>query len=165
MKLPGWPDPAEGKADLEVLAHAELSSTTASRKAAGVRRPWLPVPESWGGQMTSITSMPAAAAWAGRAREPGQIGSLADKLQVPQPELPCVRRRRISQLISDGARHRVTLVCAPPGAGKTAACAAWARDSPAAGRIVWVTVGPEDGRERFWAYVCAGLRQAAAAFD
>jgi LuxR family maltose regulon positive regulatory protein len=130
---------------------------TASRKARvpdvrGCRGP------SPGGQMTSITSMPAA--WASRAGEPGQIGSLADKLQVPQPGLPCARRRRISQLISDGARHRVTLICAPPGAGKTAACASWARDSPAAGRIVWVTVGPEDGREWFWAYVCAGLRQA-----
>jgi LuxR family transcriptional regulator, maltose regulon positive regulatory protein len=110
--------------------------------------------------MTSMTSTQISAAQPGSGQEPSPPGSLAAKLQVPQPDSRFVCRRRVIALIDDAARHRVTLVCAPPRAGKTVACASWARDSQTAARIVWVTAGPEDAREWFWAYVCAGLRQA-----
>jgi LuxR family maltose regulon positive regulatory protein len=110
--------------------------------------------------MTITTSEQAAAPRRGNGREPSRPRSLEDKLHIPHPASPTVRRRRITELISDAARHRVTLVCAPSGSGKTVACASWASDRRAAERIAWVTLGAEDGREWFWAYVCAGLRQA-----
>src|SRR5712692_5558855 len=108
--------------------------------------------------MTSITSMPAVRQ--GSGPEMSRPRSLEDKLHIPDPSFPFVRRRRVTQLISEASRHRVTLVCAPPGSGKTVACAAWAGDRRDTERIIWVTVGADDGREWFWAYVCAGLRRA-----
>src|ERR1700730_2279954 len=103
--------------------------------------------------MTSTTSMPATAR-RGSGPRPSRPWSLDDKLHIPQPGFPVVRRRRVTELISDASRHRVTLVCAPPGSGKTVACAAWADDRRAAERIVWITAGAEDGREWFWACIC-----------
>jgi hypothetical protein len=46
---------------------------------------------------------------------------LEDKLQVPQPHFPVLRRRRITGLLDQAARNRVTLVSGPAGAGKTGA--------------------------------------------
>jgi LuxR family transcriptional regulator, maltose regulon positive regulatory protein len=51
----------------------------------------------------------------------------ADQARIPQPSVPLVPRSRITDLIGQAAaRHRVTLVCGPSGAGKTIACAQWA---------------------------------------
>jgi LuxR family transcriptional regulator, maltose regulon positive regulatory protein len=110
--------------------------------------------------MTSITSMPAPALRQGSWPETSRPRSVEDKLHIPDPGFPVVRRRRVTDLISAASRHRVTLVCAPPGSGKTVACASWAGDRRDAERIVWVSLGADDGREWFWAYVCAGLRRA-----
>jgi LuxR family transcriptional regulator, maltose regulon positive regulatory protein len=113
--------------------------------------------------MTSIASELPAGLQRGSGREPGRPRFLDDKLAIPRPSFPILRRSRVTGLISDAAaRHRVTLICAPTGSGKTVACASWARDGdrPAAERIVWVTADGQDGREWFWAYLCAGMRRA-----
>src|SRR5262245_5196066 len=45
-----------------------------------------------------------------------------DKLAVPLPDVPLLPRPRVTALLQQAAAHRVTLVCAPGGAGKTVAC-------------------------------------------
>ena len=92
-------------------------------------------------------------------KPPGQSPPrfLEGKLQVPQAHFPVLRRRRITGLLDQAARNRVTLISGPAGAGKTVACAAWAAAPPQARRVVWLTLDAEDQQAWFWAYVCAGL--------
>jgi LuxR family maltose regulon positive regulatory protein len=82
---------------------------------------------------------------------------LEGKLQVPEPHFPVLRRRRITGLLDQATRNRVTLISGPAGAGKTVACATWAAAPPQARRVVWLTLDAEDQQAWFWAYVCAGL--------
>lgn len=86
---------------------------------------------------------------------------LEDKLRIPRLSLAVLRRRRVTELIEQAAAHRVTLVSGPAGAGKTVACASWAAATPAARRVAWLTVDPEDAEPaRFWAYARAALARA-----
>src|ERR1700689_5356087 len=80
------------------------------------------------------------------AAPPGQQQPrfLEDKLQVPQPHFPVLRRRRITGLLDQAARNRVTLISGPAGAGKTVACATWAAAPAQARRVVWLTLDAED---------------------
>jgi LuxR family maltose regulon positive regulatory protein len=87
---------------------------------------------------------------------------LEGKLQIPQPHFPVLRRRRITNLIDQATRNRVTLISGPAGAGKTVACATWAGASAQARRVVWLTVDGDDQHSWFWAYVCAGLARLRA---
>ena len=93
------------------------------------------------------------------ALQPGQQRPrfLEGKLQIPEPRFPVLRRRRISGLLDQATRNRVTLVSGPAGAGKTMACATWAAAPPQARRVVWLSLDAEDQQAWFWAYVCAGL--------
>lgn len=103
---------------------------------------------------------------ADRARGPlsgaGQPRFLQGRLQIPQPHFPVLRRRRITNLIDQATRNRVTLISGPAGAGKTVACATWAGASAQARRVVWLTVDGDDQHSWFWAYVCAGLARLRA---
>jgi LuxR family transcriptional regulator, maltose regulon positive regulatory protein len=91
--------------------------------------------------------------------QPGQQRPrfLEGKLQIPEPRFPVLRRRRISGLLDQATRNRVTLVSGPAGAGKTMACATWAAAPAQARRVVWLSLDAEDQQAWFWAYVCAGL--------
>lgn len=102
---------------------------------------------------SDLTSRPGA--WPReKANERPQF--LEDKLRIPRSNFPVLRRRRVSGLIEQAtARHRVTLVCGPAGAGKTVACATWAVEPRR--RVVWLTLDSGDQSSWFWAYVCAGL--------
>ncbi len=93
------------------------------------------------------------------ALQPGQQRPrfLEGKLQIPEPHFPVLRRRRVSGLLDQAIRNRVTLVSGPAGAGKTMACATWAAAPPQARRVVWLSLDAEDQQAWFWAYVCAGL--------
>ena len=104
-------------------------------------------------------SGPARAHASAAPAPPGQQQPrfLEDKLQVPQPHFPVLRRRRITGLLDQAARNRVTLISGPAGAGKTVACATWAAAPAQARRVVWLTLDAEDQQAWFWAYVCAGL--------
>ena len=109
--------------------------------------------------MTSATK--DAATHRARAVTRGQPRFLEDKLQIPRLSLAVLRRRRVTDLIEQAAAHRVTLVSGPVGAGKTVACASWAAAPPAARRVAWLTVDPQDADPaRFWAYIRAALARA-----
>jgi LuxR family maltose regulon positive regulatory protein len=94
--------------------------------------------------------------------QPSRPQFLEGKLQVPQPHFPVLRRRRITSLIDQATRNRVTLISGPAGAGKTVACATWAGASAQARRVVWLTLDSDDQQSWFWAYVCAGLTRLRA---
>src|SRR6202020_3589693 len=93
------------------------------------------------------------------ARPPGQSPPrfLEGKLQVPQSHFPVLRRRRITGLLDQAARNRVTLISGPAGAGKTVACSTWAAAPAQARRVVWLTLDAADQQSWFWAHICAGL--------
>ncbi len=95
------------------------------------------------------------------ADRPGPAGQprvLEDKLQIPQPSLALLRRRRLTDKLEQATQHRVTVVSGPAGAGKTIACATWAATTPAARRVAWLTLDAEDADPgRFWRYVGSAL--------
>src|ERR1700744_5841471 len=82
---------------------------------------------------------------------------LEGKLQVPQSHFPVLRRRRITGLLDQAARNRVTMISGPAGAGKTVACSPGAAAPAQARRVVWLTLDAEDQQSWFWAHICAGL--------
>ncbi len=87
---------------------------------------------------------------------------LEGKLQIPQPHFPVLRRRRITGLLDQAARNRVTLISGPAGAGKTVACATWASATAQSRRVAWLTVDAADQQSWFWAYVCSALARLRA---
>jgi LuxR family maltose regulon positive regulatory protein len=88
---------------------------------------------------------------------------LDDKLRVPRPTFPVLRRRRVVELVDSAVSHRVTLVSGPAGAGKTVACASWAATRPAARQPAWLTASAEDREPaRFWQYLLAALVRVRA---
>src|ERR1017187_10137837 len=87
---------------------------------------------------------------------------LAGQLRIPAASFPLLHRQRVTDLIDRAARHRVALVCAPAGAGKTVACAWWAAAQPGGPRLAWLTLKAGDHQAWCWADVCASLTRARA---
>jgi len=86
-----------------------------------------------------------------------------DKLRIPRPSVPLLDRPRVTDLIERAAAHRVTLVCGPTGAGKTVACASWARRAARPGLVAWLSLDPGDRRPgRLWANIAAALSRLPA---
>lgn len=76
------------------------------------------------------------------------------------PKVKAVQRPRLDDLVSQAWSHRVTLILAPAGSGKTTAMAEFA--NRAAGRVAWITCsGTDDSAESFIAYLNAALREVA----
>jgi hypothetical protein len=75
-------------------------------------------------QSASEQSGPVRAHAQAAMKPPGQSAPrfLEGKLQIPQSHFPVLRRRRITGLLDQAARNRVTLISGPAGAGKTVAC-------------------------------------------
>ena len=135
-----------------------MSGTMSELTAAGRGRAQGP-----GGSTQPDGGEQARSRRAGSATEPGPPHLLQDKLWLPQPNFPVLARPRVTGLIEHAARHRVTVISGPAGAGKTVACASWAAGSPAAGRVVWLTLDAEDRNDWFWLYVCVGLNRVRPA--
>ena len=92
-------------------------------------------------------SLPASESWL-----------LADKLRVPRLSDDVRRRDRVTRLIDQAVRQRVTLITGPVGSGKTVACASWAASAARRRRVAWLTVdGADRAPARFWAHVAAAL--------
>jgi LuxR family transcriptional regulator, maltose regulon positive regulatory protein len=84
---------------------------------------------------------------------------LATKLIVPPMPRWLIARPRLLDLLTQGAQGLLTLVSAPPGAGKTMLLGSWVRSGQPPGPLAWVSLDPDDNdRVQFWAYVLAGVR-------
>jgi LuxR family transcriptional regulator, maltose regulon positive regulatory protein len=95
----------------------------------------------------------------GGLEQPG--GLLEAKLGIPRPAFPILPRARLTHLLDGTTGHRVTLLCAPAGSGKTTACAAWAHRREGRPRIGWLSLDRADNDPgRFRSYLLASLRGA-----
>jgi LuxR family maltose regulon positive regulatory protein len=92
----------------------------------------------------------------GRVAAP-QAVVLETKLSRPRARAEDVRRRELLALLGSGA-HRLTLIAAPPGFGKTTLLAQWAAaDRP---MVAWLSVDEDDNDPaRFFTYLVAALRR------
>jgi len=88
---------------------------------------------------------------------------LATKLVAPLPRWQPVSRPRLLRLLEAGTRGPLTVLAAPPGAGKTILLASWMMGGQPPGPVAWVTVDRGDhDPTRFWAHVVAALRSSGA---
>ncbi|HEX5164988.1 MAG TPA: AAA family ATPase, partial [Thermomicrobiales bacterium] len=78
---------------------------------------------------------------------------LATKLRIPPPTQHVVRRTRLVDALDAAIpRHKLTLISAPAGYGKTTLLADWARASRLP--VAWLTLGEEDNDlARFFRYL------------
>jgi len=82
---------------------------------------------------------------------------LQTKLLVPLPRPQLVERARLIRCINEGVWGKLTLVCAPPGFGKTTLLAAWAQDSPMP--VAWLALDESDNiPETFLSYLAASIQ-------
>jgi LuxR family transcriptional regulator, maltose regulon positive regulatory protein len=98
------------------------------------------------------------------AAGPGDSALIAEhalrdhKFRVPAAGPDVVHRDRLTALIERATERLVTVVTAPPGAGKTIACAGWAAARGRSRRIAWLSLDEGDREPaRFWACVSAAL--------
>jgi len=98
------------------------------------------------------------------APDPGDSAMVAErtlldrKFRVPAAGAEVVHRDRLTGLIERATERPVTVVTAPPGAGKTIACAGWAAVRGRSRRIAWLSLDAGDREPaRFWACVSAAL--------
>ena len=80
------------------------------------------------------------------------------KLALPAPPNDLVVRERLHAALSAGVAGPLTLVSAPPGAGKTVMVASWVSAGAAPGPVAWASLDQGDAdRHRFWRLVAAAL--------
>ena len=85
------------------------------------------------------------------------------KLAPPAPPNDLVGRERLHAALSAGVSGPLTLVSAPPGAGKTVMVASWVSAGAAPGPVAWASLDQGDAdRHRFWRLVAAALRVGVA---
>ncbi len=90
---------------------------------------------------------------------PSDLHLVATKLHIPSKPAGFVTRQRLLNRLDQGLGRGLTLVCAPPGFGKSVLLAEWCHRSGAA--IGWVSLDLGDNDPvRFWRHVVAALDQA-----
>lgn len=90
---------------------------------------------------------------------PSALDLVSTKLHVPRVPAGFVTRQRLIERLDEGLARGVTLVCAPPGFGKSVLLADWCRlrDTP----IGWISLDAGDNDPvRFWRHVSAAFDQA-----
>lgn len=88
------------------------------------------------------------------------------KLQIPRLRPGTVPRPDLYDRLAAGAHHRLTLISAPAGFGKSTLLSQWLATQ--ATPVAWLSLEPADNSpSRFWSYICDGLApylpEAAAA--
>jgi LuxR family maltose regulon positive regulatory protein len=82
---------------------------------------------------------------------------LATKLYIPPPRSKIVLRPHLIERLNAGLQHKLTLISAPVGCGKTTLVSDWL--STLKNQAAWLSLDPEDDEpRRFWAYVVAALQ-------
>lgn len=82
---------------------------------------------------------------------------MATKL-APPLRRGLMHRRRLVQALDGAASHRLTLLVAPAGWGKTSLLADWHTTSRRE-RVGWLALDPEDSDPvRFWTYLITAVR-------
>jgi LuxR family maltose regulon positive regulatory protein len=77
---------------------------------------------------------------------------------MPPMRRGLMHRRRLVQALDGAARHRLTLLVAPAGWGKTSLLADW-HTTGRRERVGWLALDPEDSDPvRFWTYLIAAVR-------
>jgi LuxR family maltose regulon positive regulatory protein len=90
------------------------------------------------------------------ATAPERDRLLATKLHVPRPRPGFLARPRLTERLTDGTAHELTLICAPAGFGKTSLLGDWARRGQRP--VAWLSLDAGDSDPaRFWRYVAAAL--------
>jgi len=105
-----------------------------------------------------VTRMTELASVSGDGAVTAEPALLDGKFRVPATGPEVVHRERLTALIEQATERPVTVITAPPGAGKTVACAGWAAARARFRRIAWLSLDEGDGDPaRFWACMTAAL--------
>ncbi len=87
---------------------------------------------------------------------------LATKVHIPAIGGEVVQRKPLLDALTAGLRHKLTLLSAPAGWGKTTLLAQWASGSEKDEALAWLSLDPSDNDPVwFWMYVIAALRNAS----
>ncbi len=91
-----------------------------------------------------------------------RVGVLpATKFALPGEQPGIVVRQRLHDALDAGTRRPLTLIAAPPGAGKTVLLASWVAAGGPAGPLAWLSLDTADAdRRRFWRAVLEALHRA-----
>jgi LuxR family transcriptional regulator, maltose regulon positive regulatory protein len=86
---------------------------------------------------------------------------LATKLYIPPPQPGVVLRLRLIEHLNEGLHHRLTLICAPAGFGKSTLISEWLASSER--QAAWLSLEEGDNDPtRFLAYLVAALQTVEA---
>src|SRR5258708_2687071 len=86
---------------------------------------------------------------------------LATKLYVPRPRPKVVLRHRLIERLNEGLHHKLTLISAPAGFGKTALVSEWVADCERP--VAWLSLDKGDNDPaRFLTYLVAALQTVVA---
>jgi len=85
----------------------------------------------------------------------------ATKTRPPPRRSAHVVRPRLLQRLADATSAELTVLCTPPGFGKTTLLAEWARTDPRP--VAWLSLDRDDTDPiRFWRYIVAALESSCA---
>ena len=87
----------------------------------------------------------------------------ATKFAPPPAHPAIIFRKRLIDALDSGVQRPLTLLSAPPGAGKTALLGNWVAEGRPPGPVGWVSLDAADAdRRRFWSAVLDALSRAGA---
>src|SRR2546423_10721253 len=106
-------------------------------------------------------SAPAKAPHAGVNRGFPRVGGRAASLAPPSLAQAMVVRPRLHALIDRGIEHRLTLISAPPGSGKTMLLLSWLATYEGRGPVAWLSLAEHsDEQSTFWYDLAAAISGA-----
>ena len=95
------------------------------------------------------------------AEPTGQL-LLRAKMQAPRVPARHVSRPRLVELLDSGRERSLTLVCAPPGYGKTALLAEWRAERQADRSFAWLSLDRDDSDPaRLWSHLIWALGETS----
>lgn len=116
-----------------------------------------------------LEAMPRSVSEAHSSAAALQPELLEPKLRLPRPHVALVMRERLLAQLDAGLSHKLTLIAAPAGLGKTTLLSQWIADRGAGGDlppVAWVSLDAGDNDPiRFWRYVLGACRTIVPDLD